>query len=76
MPYDLLERLCCEKLPARIVGDGEIGKLAVLRTAGLVDADVPPTHQVRGAQTYTGNAIVMRVTASGQATAKARSGER
>ncbi|WP_218509133.1 hypothetical protein [Variovorax sp. dw_308] len=76
MPYVLLERLRCARLPARIVDDSEIGKLEILRTAGLVEADLPPTHQVRGSQSYTGNAIVMRVTPSGHVAAKARSGER
>jgi len=76
MPYDLLERLRCVRLPARVVDDSEIDKLAALRRAGLVDADLPLTHQVHGVQSYTGNAIVMRVTARGHLAAKARSGER
>jgi len=70
MPWQLLERLRCARLPARTDDDDEIDKLAVLRSAGLIDADLPLMRRGRGHHSYAGNAIVMRVTPQGQVAAE------
>jgi hypothetical protein len=67
MPYELLERLRCTRLPTKIDDESEIDKLVTLQTAGLIEADLPMSRQGRGHHSYSGGAIVMRVTVRGQA---------
>lgn len=70
MAYKLLQRLCTAQLPEDIFQQDEIAKLRLLRQWGLVEADIPLATPERGGQCYVGNAIVMRVTPQGRATAK------
>ena len=55
-----------------IDADDDIEKCAVLFTDKLIDADIPPVSNRRGARTYSGHATVMRVTASGKAASAIR----
>lgn len=73
MSYELLQRLCCEELPEKVDDTAEIDKLVVLKEEGMIDADLPRPQQERGHHCYTGQAIVMRVTARGHSAAKKRS---
>ena len=72
MPMQLLERLCCARLPMNIDAADDIEKCAVLCTARLIEADIPPVSHQRGATTYSGHATVMRVTAAGKAASALR----
>ena len=72
MPMQLLQRLCCARLPMNIDADDDIEKCAVLFTAKLIEADIPLASNQRGARTYSGHATVMRVTASGKAASTLR----
>jgi len=61
-----------------IDADDDIEKCAVLFTDKLIEADIPPVSNGRGARTYSGHATVMRVTESGKtasAIQPARGGE-
>ena len=73
MPYELLERLRCTKLPIKIDDQDEIDKLLTLRTEGLIDADIPLSQERRGHHSWCGSAIVMQVTPRGQLVLKGRS---
>ena len=66
MPMQLLQRLCCARLPMNIDADDDIEKCAVLFMDKLIEADIPPVSNRRGARTYSGHATVMRVTESGK----------
>jgi hypothetical protein len=55
-----------------IDADDDIEKCAVLFTAKLIEADIPPVSHRPGARTYSGHATVMRVTASGKAASASR----
>ena len=68
----LLQRLCCARLPMNIDADDDIEKCAVLFAAKLIEADIPPVSLRREASTYSGHATVMRVTASGKAASAIR----
>ncbi|MDH6170853.1 hypothetical protein M2282_006033 [Variovorax boronicumulans] len=70
MPMTLLNRLCCTQLPLKIDDQDDIEKCNVLRTAQLIEADLPPVLHERGRTVYSGQATVMCVTAKGQAAAK------
>ena len=72
MPMQLLQRLCCARLPMNIDADDDIEKCAVLFTAKLIEADIPPASNRRGARTYAGHATVMRVTESGKTASATR----
>jgi hypothetical protein len=72
MPMQLLERLCCAHLPMTLDAQEDIEKCAVLCTARLIDADMPPLRHVRGRTVYFGQVTVMRVTAKGEAASKTR----
>jgi hypothetical protein len=61
----LLGRLCCVQLPVHIDDQDEIQICDVLRSAGLIEADLPPVLHQRGRTVYSGQATVMRVTAKG-----------
>lgn len=72
MPMHLLSRLCCARLPLLIDDQAEIRMCDELRSAGLIEAELPPLLHQRGRVVYSGQATVMRVTpkghdASGQA---------
>jgi len=56
-----------------IDADDDIEKCAVLFTDKLIEADIPPVSNRRGARTYSGHATVMRVTESGKAASAIRS---
>ena len=73
MPMQLLERLNCAHLPMDIDEDDDIEKCEVLRTARLIEADIPPVLHLRGRNSYAGHATVMCVTESGKAAAGTRS---
>jgi len=72
MPMQLLQRLCCARLPINIDADDDIEKCAVLFTAKLIEADIPPVSSPGGARTFSGHATVMRVTTSGRAASAMR----
>ncbi len=72
MPMTLLSRLCCAQLPLQIDDQNDIQKCEVLRTAQLIEADLPPVLHERGRTVYSGQATVMRVTAKGQSAARQR----
>ena len=67
MPMKLLERLCCVQLPIHIDFAADIEKCEVLRNAAWIEADLPPVLHGRGTSTFSGEAIVMRVTKAGVA---------
>jgi len=72
MPMTLLSRLCCAQLPLTIDDPSDIEKCDVLRTAQLIEADLPPVRHERGRPVYSGQATVMRVTAKGLSAARQR----
>jgi hypothetical protein len=65
MPMRMLSRLCCAQLPLLIDDQEEIQMCEVLRSAGLIEADLPPVLYRRGHHVYAGQATVMRVTPKG-----------
>lgn len=65
MPMQMLSRLCCARLPLLIDDQEEIQMCEVLRSAGLIEADLPPVLHQRGRAVYSGQATVMRVTPKG-----------
>lgn len=67
MPMQLLERLCCVRMPLHMGNDADIEKSEALRTAGWIEADLPPLLHVRRTSRFSGEAIVMRVTEAGVA---------
>lgn len=67
MPMHLLSRLCCARLPLTIDDQAEIQMCDVLRSAGLIEAELPPMMHRRGRAVYSGHATVMRVTPKGHA---------
>jgi len=67
MPFELLKRLSCEKLPVNVEAQEDIDKLLILHAAGLIEADIPESKEQRGYHTYAGQTIVMKVTQRGQA---------
>lgn len=67
MPMKLLERLCCVQLPIHIDVAADIEKCEILRNAAWIEADLPPVLHGRGTSTFSGEAIVMRVTKAGVA---------
>lgn len=70
MPMQLLDRLCRAQLPLKIEDPEEIQKCAVLRGAGLIEAELPPLLHPRGRWlAYSGQAIVLCVTSRGHAAA-------
>lgn len=70
MPYALLIRLCCAKLPETIGEQAEIDKLRFLQAQGLIEADIPYALPERGHHCYSGNATVMCVTRRGHLVAQ------
>lgn len=74
MPMALLTRLCCARLPLQLDDQDEIRKCDVLRTALLIEAELPPVLHRRGSTVYSGQATVMRVTAKGLSAAKRHGG--
>jgi len=76
MPMELLRRLCCARLPSDIEDQADIGKCELLRTAHLIEADLPPILHWHGGSAYSGHATVMRVTAKGYAVLEMRTGVR
>lgn len=73
MPMQLLGRLCCARLPMQIVDQLDIQKCDVLRSAQLIEAELPPVVHQRGRTVYSGQATVMRVTDKGHSAAKQHS---
>jgi hypothetical protein len=74
MPMELLQRLCCTRLPLNIEDQADIGKCELLRTAHLIEADLPPFLNWHRGSAYSGHATVMRVTAKGHAVLEMRTG--
>ncbi|QNK69677.1 hypothetical protein [Variovorax sp. PAMC26660] len=74
MPMELLGKLCCAKLPLQLDDQTDIYKCDVLRSAQLIEAELPPVLHQRGSIVYSGQATVMRVTAKGHSVAKQHSG--
>ncbi|MDO9406252.1 MAG: hypothetical protein Q7T87_19665 [Polaromonas sp.] len=70
----LLIRLCCAQLPLKLDDQEEIQKCDVLRSAGLIEAELPPVAHERGRTVYSGQAIVMRVTPRGQSASAQNAG--
>ena len=66
MPMRLLNRLCCAQLPLKLDDQDEIQKCEVLRSSGLIEAELPPVLHERGRTVYSGQAIVMCVTPRGK----------
>jgi hypothetical protein len=69
MPSELLNRLCNTRLPEEIASPLDIGKVQLLRSLGLTEADVPYAPPDRAGHSTAGNAIVMGVTLQGRAAA-------
>ncbi|QFZ83538.1 hypothetical protein GFK26_12600 [Variovorax paradoxus] len=67
MPMHLPCRLCCARLSLLIDDQAEIRMCEVLRSAGLIEAELPPLLHQRGRVVYSGQATVMRVTPRGHA---------
>lgn len=65
MPMSLLRRLCDAEMPCQITDAEEIDLVAVLRQAGMVEANIPPGLVEEAAYRYVGAAIVARVTPKG-----------
>jgi len=70
MPYELLKRLCSAQLPGKIEDPAGIDKLQVLRTAQLIEVDMPLAQPEREGHCHGGNAIVMQVAPEGRAAAR------
>ena len=70
MPMKLLARLCAAEGPTEVFDQDDIEKLAVLRSAALVEADIPPLLVEDGCCRYTGPAILLTVTNEGRAAAR------
>jgi hypothetical protein len=66
----LLERLCAAEVPIQVFDQDDIEKLAVLRSAALVEADIPPMIVEDGCCRYMGPAILLKVTNEGRAAAR------
>lgn len=66
----LLARLCAAEGPTEVFDQDDIEKLAVLRSAALVEADIPPVLVEDGFCRYTGPANLLRVTNEGRAAAR------
>ncbi len=69
----LLERLCCARLPLKIVDDDDIEKCKVLLDARLIEADIPALNHGQRRSVFSAQAIVLCVTASGRAASANRS---
>lgn len=65
MTMRLLCRLCCARLPLLIDDQEAIRMCGELRSAGLIEAEIPPWLHQRGRVVYAGQATVMRVTPKG-----------
>ena len=65
MPYQLLQRLSVSSKPVKLVKKDEIDKVAILKEAGLVVADLPQVLSLEGHKAYAGAALVHSLTAAG-----------
>ncbi|MDR6858721.1 hypothetical protein [Variovorax guangxiensis] len=65
MPMELLSRLCNATMPCHLSDEDEIEKLAVLRAAQLVEAEIPPMLEDGGFRWFSGPAVVYRVSHHG-----------
>lgn len=74
MPMQLLCRLCCAELPLKLDDQEEIQKCELLRSAGLIEAELPPVIHERGRTVFSGQAIVMRVTPRGKSASSENAG--
>ena len=70
VPMTLLTQLCAAEGPIKVCDQDEIEKLAVLRSAALVEADIPPVLVEDGCCRYLGPAILRKVTNEGRAAAR------
>ena len=68
----LLAALCAAKLPFQIVEADDIEKLAVLKSTGFVDAEIPPMLVEGDGWRYAAPALVEKVTESGYAACRTR----
>jgi hypothetical protein len=72
MPMQLLKELCAVQLPFQVFDEEDIEKLGVLRAAGFVRADIPPVIEDEAGVRFLGFALVVQVSESGFAAARAR----
>ena len=72
MPMKLLAALCAANLPFQIVEADDIEKLAVLKSTGFVDAEIPPMLVEGEGWRYAAPAVVGKVTESGYAACRTR----
>lgn len=71
MPYSLLQRLCAETMPVKLVKKDEIDKVVTLKNADFVTVDIPTVLSLDGHKAYAGAAIVYSVTPKGRSATKA-----
>jgi hypothetical protein len=72
MPMQLLKELCAVQLPFQVFDGEDIEKLGVLRAAGFVRAEIPPVIEDQAGVRFLGFALVLQVSDSGLAAAKAQ----
>jgi hypothetical protein len=67
VPYQLLRYLVTVEGPIALIEADDIERIILLRSAGLVEAEIPPTIQSEdGRIRYAGAALIHRVTAAGR----------
>jgi hypothetical protein len=67
MPYQMLKYLTTVLGPTVLTEPDDIERVLLLRSAELVEADIPPTlHLEDGHTRYAGAAVIHRVTAAGR----------
>jgi hypothetical protein len=67
MPYQMLKFLATTSGPTVFEDPDDIERVLILRSAELVEADVPPTiGDENGCTRYAGAAVIHRVTAVGR----------
>jgi hypothetical protein len=70
VPMKLLARLCAAEGPTEVFDQDDIEKLAVLKSAALIEADIPPVLVEDGCFRYKGPAILLKVTKEGRSAAR------
>ena len=70
MPMTLLTQLCAAEVAIEVCDQDEIRKLAVLRSAALGEAEIPPVLVEDGCCRYMGPALLRKVTNEGRAAAR------
>ena len=73
MPYRMLKYLATATGPTILTEPDDIERVVLLRSAELVEADIPPTiNSDDGHIRYAGAAVIHRVTAVGRKLASSR----